>query len=153
MVPSAPDTQDCNPCTIFFTLLPEKFISQKHSAIDPHHRGSCSARSFHSALPALEGSSARDWDLRSDPSSGRGDSLHCPRRECFGHRAYWIREDRGCSSTTHRQDGPGRESTGNLTSLYHSTKSTKPRSPQTTPDLVSQTGFHGRGETWRHSRC
>src|SRR5207247_7276989 len=100
-----------------------------------------------SDLTALEGSLARDWDLRSNPSSGRGDSLHRSRRECFGHCTYRIREDRGCSFTTHRQDGPGQESTRNLAALHHSAQSTKPRSSQTPADLVSDTWLHCRGQT------
>src|SRR5438034_11161841 len=106
------------------------------------------ARSVQSALTALEWSLARDWDLRPHPSSGRGDSLHRSRRECLGHSTYRIRQDRGCSPAPDRQDGPGRESTTNLTALHHSAQTTKPGSPQTPADLVSQTWLHGRGQTW-----
>src|SRR6266566_4741944 len=121
---------------------PRRFISQKPSLIAPHCRESSSARSIHPPLTAPEGSTARDRNPYPHSASSRSDSLHHARRERLGHCSHRVREDRGRSLTTDRQDGPRRESTRNLAALHHSSQSAKPRPTQTTPNLVGPTRLH-----------
>src|SRR6266699_2612320 len=124
---------------------PRRFISQKPSLIAPHCRESSSARSIHPPLTIPEGSTARDRNPYPHSAPSRGDSLHNARRECVGHCSHRVWQDRGCSPTSYRQDGPRRESTRNLAALHHSSKSTKPRPTQAPANLVGKTRLQGRG--------
>src|SRR5207237_9365093 len=100
---------------------------------------SSSARSSHPPLTAPEGSTARDRNPYPHSAPSRSDSLHHARRERLGHCSHRVREDRGRSLTTDRQDGPRRESTKNPAALHHSSQSPKPRPTHTTPNMLGQT--------------